>query len=296
MMRKFVLIALGACAVAIAAAPADAAAKSYWDQASGKWIKYDTNGAIGVGKRSFSPINRKIVDYNGQFPPNTIVINTSERRLYLIQAKGKAWKYGIGVGREGFQWAGTDWISAKAEWPGWTPPPEMVIRERAKGRILPAFMKGGPNNPLGARALYIGGTMYRIHGSNEPWTIGNAVSSGCIRLTNDDVTDLYSRVKVGTRVVVLRGDESPARLAALSHPPARKKAPDVQEARSKDDSPTDPATVGSTVPVATSVPADAVAPAGSVKVPAEANAPTEAPVKDDQVTATSSLPGATAAN
>jgi lipoprotein-anchoring transpeptidase ErfK/SrfK len=113
-------------------------------------------------------------------------------------------KYGIGVGREGFQWAGTKNITRKAEWPGWTPPPQMIARERKKGRKLPAHMKGGPNNPLGARAMYLGSSLYRIHGSNEPWTIGTAVSSGCIRMANDDVIHLYDNVKVGTRVVVKR--------------------------------------------------------------------------------------------
>jgi lipoprotein-anchoring transpeptidase ErfK/SrfK len=120
-----------------------------------------------------------------------------------VTDKDRAIKYGIGVGREGFTWSGADRISRKAEWPGWTPPPVMIEREKAKGRILPAHMKGGINNPLGARALYIGARIYRIHGSNEPWTIGQAVSSGCIRLTNDDIIDLYNRVKVGTKVVVL---------------------------------------------------------------------------------------------
>jgi lipoprotein-anchoring transpeptidase ErfK/SrfK len=113
-------------------------------------------------------------------------------------------KYGIGVGREGFQWAGTQRITRKAEWPGWTPPPQMRARERRKGRILPAHMPGGPNNPLGARAMYLGNTLYRIHGSNEPWTIGTAVSSGCIRMANDDVKHLYDNVPVGTKVVVKR--------------------------------------------------------------------------------------------
>src|SRR5690606_28203681 len=138
------------------------------------------------GGRYTRKIEREIVKYTGPFLPGTLVVNTAERRLYYVFEKGKAWKYGIGVGREGFQWSGTDYISGKAEWPGWTPPPEMVKREKEKGRILPAYMPGGPTNPLGARALYIGGTLYRIHGSNEPWSIGQAVSSGCIRMLNDD--------------------------------------------------------------------------------------------------------------
>src|SRR5690606_38234653 len=129
--------------------------------------------------------------------------NTGERRLYLVMEGGKAMKYGVGVGRDGFTWSGTHRITRKAEWPGWTPPPAMRAREKAKGRILPAHMKGGPDNPLGARALYIGSTLYRIHGTSEPWTIGQAVSSGCIRMVNDDVIDLYERVKVGAKVVVV---------------------------------------------------------------------------------------------
>lgn len=112
--------------------------------------------------------------------------------------------YGIGVGKSGFTWSGTNRISRKAEWPGWTPPARMRAREAKKGRILPAYMPGGPNNPLGARAMYIGSTMYRIHGTNQPWTIGRAMSSGCIRMANDDVKHLYSNVSVGARVVVLR--------------------------------------------------------------------------------------------
>lgn len=144
----------------------------------------------------------QVVRYNGKGAPGTIVIDTEARFLYLILAGGKAKRYGVGVGRPGFEWAGTHTITRKAEWPDWTPPAEMVAREAERGRILPASMKGGPNNPLGARALYLGDTLYRIHGSNEPWTIGHAVSSGCIRMRNEDVVDLYSRVGVGTKVLV----------------------------------------------------------------------------------------------
>ena len=133
--------------------------------------------------------------------PGTIIINSRQHFLYYVLGDGKAVRYGIGVGREGFGWKGTVSVGRKAEWPTWTPPPEMVAREKARGRILPASMKGGPNNPLGARALYLyrGGndTMYRIHGTSEPWTIGLNVSSGCIRMVNKDVVDLYNRAKVG---------------------------------------------------------------------------------------------------
>lgn len=142
------------------------------------------------------------VAYSGKEQPGTIVIDTAKRFLYLVQPGGQARRYGVGVGKQGFSWKGSQRISRKAEWPTWTPPREMIARERKKGRILPARMQGGVNNPLGARALYLGSTLYRIHGTNQPWTIGKALSSGCIRMRNEDVTDLYDRVPVGTRVVV----------------------------------------------------------------------------------------------
>lgn len=150
----------------------------------------------GVGRGS--PIKKEIVDYQTNFAVGTIVVETSERRLYLVLDGGKAMRYGIGVGREGMTWAGTNKVSRKAEWPDWRPTPNMLRRDPT----LPHFMPGGPENPLGARALYIGSTMYRLHGTSEPWSIGQAVSSGCIRLTNEDITDLYERVKVGATVVV----------------------------------------------------------------------------------------------
>jgi len=145
----------------------------------------------------------RIVDYHTKEKPGTIVIDTRHKFLYLVEAGGKARRYGVGVGKEGFGWTGTNPITRKAEWPGWTPPKEMIARERAKGRILPAHMEGGISNPLGARALYLGHTLYRIHGTNAPWTIGHNVSSGCIRMRNQDVIDLYGRVHVGTKVVVM---------------------------------------------------------------------------------------------
>jgi lipoprotein-anchoring transpeptidase ErfK/SrfK len=145
-----------------------------------------------------SPIPRQTVSFAGQYAPGTIYINTAERRLYLVLGNGQALRYGIGVGRDGFRWGGTHRISAKREWPGWTPPSQMLARRPD----LPRHMAGGVENPLGARAMYLGSTLYRIHGSNEPETIGQAVSSGCFRMTNDDVTDLYNRVSVGTTVVV----------------------------------------------------------------------------------------------
>ena len=142
------------------------------------------------------------VAYSGSEKPGTIIVDTQDKFLYHVEAGGTARRYGVGVGKEGFEWSGTNTISRKAEWPSWRPPAEMIARERKKGRILPAHMEGGPANPLGARALYLGSTLYRIHGTNQPWTIGRAVSSGCIRMRNEDVTELYERVKIGAKVVV----------------------------------------------------------------------------------------------
>ena len=139
------------------------------------------------------------VSYDGKEAPGTIIINTPERMLYLVEGGGRALRYGIGVGRPGFTWAGVHSVTNKREWPDWTPPDDMLKRRPD----LPRHMEGGPENPLGARAMYLGSTLYRIHGSNEPWTIGTAVSSGCIRMRNEDVIDLYDRVKVGAKVVVI---------------------------------------------------------------------------------------------
>src|SRR5712691_10201915 len=148
---------------------------------------------------AFTAVPRQSVSFPTSHSPGTIVVRTAERRLYLVTGKGQAMRYGIGVGRAGFTWSGVESITDKREWPDWTPPPEMLKRRPD----LPRHMEGGPENPLGARAMYLGSTLYRIHGSNEPWTIGTAVSSGCIRMRNEDVIDLYERVKVGTRVVVI---------------------------------------------------------------------------------------------
>ncbi len=142
---------------------------------------------------------RQVVDFRSNEAVGTIVIDTPNTYLYLVMGNGRAMRYGIGVGRDGFTWSGTQTITRKAEWPDWTPPPEMIARQP----YLPRYMAGGPGNPLGARAMYLGNTIYRIHGTNAPTTIGGRVSSGCIRLTNDDVTDLFSRVHVGTKVVVM---------------------------------------------------------------------------------------------
>ena len=157
----------------------------------------------GNPKRYFglSNIPRRTVDFaEAKYKPGSIVIKTSERRLYYVLQGGEAIRYGIGVGRLGFQWAGVHQVSAKKEWPDWTPPPQM----RARQHGLPAHMKGGDDNPLGARAMYLGSTLYRIHGSNDPESIGQAESSGCFRMSNEDVKDLYERVSIGATVYVLR--------------------------------------------------------------------------------------------
>jgi len=202
-MRQILLVAAGLCAgILVLGDSANAITRTYLDPETHQMVEYEIfdNGQGYRLTGRTSAIQREVVDYDGPYGPKTIVISTSERRLYYVFEKGKAIKYGIGVGREGFQWSGTNSISRKAEWPDWTPPPEMLQRQPD----LPRHMEGGIRNPLGARAMYIGATLYRIHGSNEPWTIGRAVSSGCIRMTNDDVVDLYDKVSIGTRVVVLR--------------------------------------------------------------------------------------------
>jgi lipoprotein-anchoring transpeptidase ErfK/SrfK len=146
---------------------------------------------------------RQMVYYRTNEAPGTIIVHTSERFLYVVQGNSRALRYGIGVGRDGFQWSGLLKISRKAEWPDWVPPPEMIARQP----YLPRFMAGGPGNPLGARALYLGNTVYRIHGTNQPQTIGQSVSSGCFRLVNPDVMDLYDRIPVGTKVIVRQTPE-----------------------------------------------------------------------------------------
>ncbi|WP_025034504.1 L,D-transpeptidase [Bradyrhizobium sp. DOA9] len=155
---------------------------------------------------------RQTVSYATREAPGTIIIDTPNTYLYYVLGGGQALRYGIGVGRDGFTWSGIQSVSRKAEWPAWTPPPEMIARQP----YLPRHMAGGPGNPLGARAMYLGGTIYRIHGTNAPETIGKRVSSGCIRMTNEDVTDLYSRVNVGTKVIVLPMTERRADLGAAN--------------------------------------------------------------------------------
>ncbi|KJS15576.1 MAG: ErfK/YbiS/YcfS/YnhG family protein [Hoeflea sp. BRH_c9] len=170
-----------------------------------------TNVALAAPRAKPAPARQidpqflpQTVAYDGNQKPGTIIIDTSERHLYHVLGDGQARRYGVGVGKEGHAWSGTEKISRKAEWPDWRPPAEMIKRVREKeGRVLPVHMAGGPENPLGARALYLGSTLYRIHGTNQPWTIGQAVSSGCIRMRNEDVTELYERVQVGAKVIVM---------------------------------------------------------------------------------------------
>jgi lipoprotein-anchoring transpeptidase ErfK/SrfK len=192
-------VLLGALVLlAAAGAPVQAQGPAtFFDAATKKWVTYGT----APRRSDASPIKRETVAYNGPHGPNTIIVSTSERRLYYTLGDGRAIKYGVGVGREGFQWSGTHRVTRKAEWPTWTPPAPMIKRQPHLAKYA-GGMPGGPDNPLGARALYIGNTLYRIHGTNEAWSIGQALSSGCIRMANEDVIDLYERVKVGARVVV----------------------------------------------------------------------------------------------
>jgi lipoprotein-anchoring transpeptidase ErfK/SrfK len=181
----------------------------------------DVRPETGPVKELPLQFRRTTVDYKTKEPAGTLIVDTQNTYLYLVLGNGKAVRYGIGVGREGFTWNGTEKVSRMAEWPDWHPPEEMIDRQP----YLPRFMAGGPGNPLGARALYLGKTIYRIHGTNQPSTIGTFVSSGCIRLTNEDVMDLYTRVKVGTRVVVLPGKAPATATAPTSFGPPAAIAP-----------------------------------------------------------------------
>lgn len=160
----------------------------------------DEPGRVSTGEVVITdgPFRRQLVFFRSNEPAGTLIVHTSERFLYLVLGNNRALRYGIGVGREGFQWSGLVKVTRRAEWPDWTPPPEMIQRQP----YLPRFMAGGPGNPMGARALYLGSTIYRIHGTNQPETIGHAISSGCFRLANGDVIDLYERVPVGVKVVI----------------------------------------------------------------------------------------------
>ncbi|MCZ0738201.1 L,D-transpeptidase [Phreatobacter sp. AB_2022a] len=196
-MRRFAIAAALSLA-ALSAAPAVAASSVMIDPDTRQPMAFAP--AIASARPQAAAIPREVVDFTGAYAPGTVVVDTGARRLYYVLPGRQAIRYGIGVGRPGFEWAGSPHITRKQEWPDWRPP-EQMLRRRPD---LPRFMAGGPDNPLGARALYLGSSLYRIHGSNEPHTIGQAVSSGCIRMLNDDVVDLYNRVQVGTRVIVLR--------------------------------------------------------------------------------------------
>ena len=197
MRMSLIKVAGAVLAGVVASASAHAETVRFYDPASGTFQTIERSTTKTAHK---NPVPKEVVDYDGPYGAGTIVVNTEERRLYYVTGDGKAIKYGIGVGRPGFTWAGTHRISRKAEWPGWTPPPAM----RKRQPNLPYHMPGGPDNPLGSRAMYLGSSIYRIHGTAEPWTIGQAVSSGCIRMTNEDVADLYEKVGVGTKVIVVR--------------------------------------------------------------------------------------------
>jgi len=186
-----------------AQAEAQAAQFRFFDPMTRSWIESGprTPEAGKQAEQRGNPIPREVIAYRGPHGADTVIVDTSERRLYYVLGDGTAVRYGVGVGRAGFEWTGTNRISRKAEWPGWTPPPAMIKRRPELAKYA-GGMPGGPNNPLGARAMYLGSSLYRIHGSNEPWSIGQAVSSGCIRMANEDVIDLYDRVRIGTKVVV----------------------------------------------------------------------------------------------
>ena len=198
-MNMRVWVGIGAAILCILSLPAFAQ-----DRSQGfpffKPTAEDVSPGVDHGSNANLPeeFQRQAVYYRSQHPAGTVVVETSERHLYLIEGPTRALRYGIGVGRDGYTWQGLLQISRKSEWPDWHPPPEMIERQP----YLPRFMAGGPGNPLGARAMYLGNTVYRIHGTNAPETIGHAVSSGCFRLVNDDVVDLYARVPVGTHVIV----------------------------------------------------------------------------------------------
>lgn len=200
-MKRVLSVLFVAAGVITLAMPAEARTRSQQPKQdfqvddSPSFANFFSNFGSGSGS---GPIPRTTVGFQSNYAPGTIVVNTSERRLYLVTGNGQALRYGIGVGRDGFRWGGVHRVTAKKEWPSWTPPSQM----RARRPDLPGHMAGGVDNPLGARAMYLGSTLYRIHGSNEPDTIGQAVSSGCFRMTNEDVTDLYNRVSVGATVIV----------------------------------------------------------------------------------------------
>lgn len=197
---------LAAAGTASAAEPFEVAALATTAQKTG-WLQVLSEGRPAASRTkiaavSRAPIARELVRFAEKLAPGTIVVDNSERRLYHVLGNGIAMRYAVSVGREGFVWTGAETVTRKVEWPTWTPPEDMRAREARKGKVLPASMKGGLDNPLGARALYLGSTIYRIHGTNQPSSIGKAQSSGCIRMANEDVEHLYAQVSIGARVIV----------------------------------------------------------------------------------------------
>jgi lipoprotein-anchoring transpeptidase ErfK/SrfK len=222
MTRLSLISALLAAAALTTATPAGAQFFAYAPQAQPQVEALDEEAEI----KDVNPeLRRTMVDYRGKEAPGTIIVDTPNKFLYYVMGGGKAMRYGIGVGRDGFTWSGVHAVSRKAEWPDWYPPQEMIARQP----YLPRMTAGGPGNPLGARAMYIGNTVYRIHGTNAPQTIGRNVSSGCIRMMNEDVVDLYNRVQVGSKVVVLPDSREAKRVpvqelsyAPQAHSPAQR--------------------------------------------------------------------------
>jgi lipoprotein-anchoring transpeptidase ErfK/SrfK len=208
-MRKIVL-SLAALSVALWIAPASAGQikfspdqfKVYGSLPGQKKKKKFFFGSSKYAALSADELTHKTVSFSTGLAPGSIIVRTQERKLFYVLPGGQAIQYAVGVGREGFTWSGTNKVTRKAEWPDWRPPKEMIEREARKGHIIPEYMPGGEDNPLGARAIYIGSTQYRIHGTTQPWSIGQAVSSGCIRMMNEEVMDLYARVQIGATVVV----------------------------------------------------------------------------------------------
>ncbi|WP_417418243.1 L,D-transpeptidase [Hoeflea sp.] len=206
LFTRFAVIAASALALLVAPAQPDASAmpRTIAPAASDAALPVVQ---VAQSKKPKPEFMRKKVRFKTNEKPGTIIIDTSTKYLYYVEGKNRAIRYGVGVGRDGFGWSGTVKIGRKAEWPGWRPPATMIARERRKGHKLPAYMKGGPNNPLGARAMYLykGGrdTIFRIHGTNQPWTIGQNMSSGCIRMMNEDVKHLYERAAIGSKVIVI---------------------------------------------------------------------------------------------
>ena len=211
--RRSILFGLGAaCATAL---PGAANAELVFNTMSRQWEDVDPKRRLYMRKNPPAKFNRRSVFISTKEQPGTIIIDSDSKFLYYVESANRATRYGIGVGREGFGWGGTVQIKRKEEWPTWTPPAEMRARERANGHILPVSMKGGVDNPLGARAMYLfkGGrdTMYRIHGTNQPWSIGLNLSSGCLRMMNKDVEHLYAKAGIGTKVIVVGPGDSASR-------------------------------------------------------------------------------------